>query len=384
MEKPQFLIIGILAVAIGFFALRFTSDDPSDFSSTYDSGGDEYAMADRGDYGDGSGSHGSSRFGRSSAGAERDRGSSGGRASRFGPSSSRSGAAGGGRGSAESVTAGSRERGGRIGSAVGGRSGGLRSAKEVGRAGSGSISNSIHRDRSTMGTGSRSDRVDLLTGKEAEIDPFYEDGNGLDDDPSDDVVLEVTDKGDVDSKAEVAEGVEAGEDGDWIDFTEDAMMTFPDNGNANPDAGTITLDIKPNWNGTDVTDNSLLQIREPHQWENRMQLVKNGQFLRFIVTDDSGHEADISFKIDKWVEGDPHNVTASWGRTEDGTEGVTTLYVDGKQVGTNRYPGSLKFKPGTPMYLGSDHANGGSYGSAGGQMRGFQVFNGAKTPDELG
>lgn len=322
MEKPQFLIIGILAVAIGFFALRFTSDDPSDFGSPYGSGGDEYAMADRGDYGDGAGagSHGSGRFGRNGdraggserAGSERERGASGGRASRFGPSSGRAGSAAGGRGNADTISAGTRERGGRIGSAVGGRSGGLRSAKEVGRAGSGSIPNSIQRDRPGIGGGgSRNDRVDLLSGKDAEIDPFYEDGNGLDDDPSDDVLLEVTDKSDVDSKADVAEGVDAGEEGDWIDFDEDAMMTFPENGNANPDAGTITLDIKPNWNGTDVTDNSLLQIREPHKWENRMQLVKNGQFLRFIVTDDTGHEADISFKIDKWVEGDAHNVTAS-------------------------------------------------------------------------
>jgi hypothetical protein len=383
MEKPQYLVIGILAVAIGFFALRFTSDEPDDYGSPYD-GGDQYAMANGDDFEEGS--YGpSGRFGRGGdrAGGGRELGAGGGRTSRFGPAGgSRGGTAG--RGGAESVSAGSRERGGRIGSGSG--RGGLRVAQEVGRARSGSISNTIHRDRPSMGSGSQADRVEMLTGRDAGIDPFYEEGNGLDDNPDDDVVLEVADKEDVDRKADVLEGVEEGDEAGWIDFTEDSVTTFPNLGNANPNAGTITLDIKPNWNGADVTDNSLLQIREPNQWENRMQLVKNGQFLRFIVTDDTGHEADISFKINEWVEGDAHNVTATWEPAgEDGQGGgQTTLYVDGKQVGTNRFPGKLVFKHTTPMHLGSDYTNGGSYSGANGQFRNFKVLGEAKGPDQLG
>ncbi len=375
MDKPQFLVIGILAVALGFFALRFTSSDSDDYDSPYTPSGDRYAMAGGGEYGDEP-----SRFGRGSsggAGGMRDRGAGGtSRISRFGASEGR-GPSGSGRGNTETVSGGSRDRGGRIGSAAGGRAGGsIRSANATGRLGGGS--NSINRDRTRLGgSGNRADRADVLTDAEAAVDPFYND-NQLDDDPSDDVLLEVADKEDIDRKADDVEGVQEGEDGDWIDFSEDSVTTFPNFGNANPNAGTITMDIKPNWNGADITDNSLLQIREPHQWENRMQLVKNGQFLRFIVTDNTGHEADISFKIDQWVEGDAHNVTASW------DNGVTTLYVDGKRVGTNNYPGKLEFQDTTPMHLGSDYANGGSYGSANGQFRKFQVFDGAKTPDEIG
>ncbi len=371
MEKPQFVIIGILAVAIGFFALRFTSDDVDE----YGPGGDRYAMADGGDYGDyGDGSSGSGRLGRGndpSGGGSR--GSIGDRSSRLGPGGTRggTGGSGSGRGGTETVAGGARGRGGRIGTGVGSRRGGS------GRPESSSISGAGQRKRASLGGGSRNDRADVLTAKSGGVDPFYDEGNDLDDDPSDDVVLEVTSKDDVDRKADVLEGVEEGDDDYWLEVGEDSRTTFPDLGNANPNAGTITLDVKPNWNGADVTDNSLLQIREPHVWENRMQLVKNGQFLRFIVTDNTGHEADISYKIANWQEGDAHNVTATW---EDGT---TVLYIDGKQVGTNSYPGKLEFKPTTPMYFGSDHASGGSYGGADSQIGGFQVLDKARSPSDI-
>jgi hypothetical protein len=377
MDRPQILVAGILAVAVGFFALRFTSDEADPYAGSYGDSGDEYAMADRGD-----GSYELSgrgdRFGGDRFSGSRAPGSSstGARISRFGPSSGGPGAPGS-RGGVETATGGARDRGGRIGSSAGGRRGGL--GDGVGRASGSSISSAV-KDRSRSigadGLGARDARVDMLTGKEAEIDPFY-DENQLDDNPDDDVLLEVKNKEDVDRKAEVLEEVESSDDGEWLEVGEDAMLTFPDLGNANPNSGTISLDIVPNWNGADQTDNSLLQIREPHQWENRMQLVKNGQFLRFIVTDNTGHEADISFKIPDWVEGDAHRIQATW------DEGVTTLYVDGKRVGSNTYPGQLQFKPTTPMHLGSDLASGGSYAGFNGKIGNVKVYDSAKSPNDV-
>lgn len=376
MDKPQIIVVGILAVAIGFFALRFTSDDADSYSTPYGDTGEEYAMAD---FDDGEFSGREGRFGdRSSEGRERGSGSGpgGARVSRFGPSSGGPGAAGSRGGSADTVTGGSRDRGGRIGNAVGSRRSSLGSSASSGRSAGRSLSDTVASRGNSLGSGSRDARVDMLTGKEAEIDPFYDENNNLDDNPNDDVLLEVKNKDDIDRKAEVLEDVEASDDGEWFEVGEDAMLTFPDLGNANPNSGTISLDIVPNWNGSDLTDNSLLQIREPHKWENRMQLVKNGQFLRFIVTDNTGHEADISFKIPDWVEGDAHRVQATW------DNGVTTLYVDGKRVGSNTYPGQLQFKPNTPMHLGSDLASGGSYGGADARIGNFSVLGVAKTPDE--
>jgi hypothetical protein len=368
MEKPQYLVIGILAVAIGFFALRFTTDDEAEFSPRRGGEGD-HAMA----RGDGSGYGGGGSRGDDGAGS-RDRLAAGGRVSRFGSEGPRIGSVGAaGRGSAETATGGSRADRGRVGTGVGSRSG-MRSAEEVGRAGS--ASNAIGGDRpsATSGT-SRSDRLDALAGKEAAVDPFYE-AKDLDDDPTDDIVLEVANKVDAEGKAEVLDGVAESDDGEWLEVGEDAQMAFRDMGNLNPASGTVSLDIVPNWNGADLTDNSLMQIREPHKWENRMQLVKNGQFLRFIFTDNTGFEADISHRIDNWVEGDAHRVTATW------DNGVTTLYVDGRRVGTNSYPGALEYAIRPDMYLGSDLPNGGSYGGANAKLK-AKLYDSAKGPDDI-
>ncbi len=372
MEKPQFIVIAILAIAVGFFALRFTADDEIDYGSA-DGRGEDYAMADRG-AGSGGYGRGDGRYEDRAGGRDRIGGIGGaGRASRMGGGDGgRVGSVGGaGRGSAETAQGGVRgDRGGRIGTATG-----PRAAKEVGRAATGSINSNTARDRELASGSSRDDRLGMLTGKEAAIDPFYE-GKVLDDDPTDDVVLEVASKDDADRKADVLDGVAESADGEWLEVGEDARLTFPDMGNLNPKSGTVSLDIVPNWNGADMTDNSLMQIREPHKWENRMQLVKNGQFLRFIVTDNTGYEADISYRIDNWVEGDAHRVTATW------DEGVTTLYVDGKRVGSNSFPGILDYQNTPDMHLGSDLQNGGSYGGANARIK-AKMFDSAKGPDDI-
>lgn len=367
MEKPQYLVLGILAVAVSFFALRFTADDPLETGS-YRSDGSDFAMLQRGE-GDGAGyGRGEGRFGDRASGRDRIAGAVGGRVGRVGPDGSRVAAGASGRGSADLVAGGT--RGGRVGTGVGGR---MRPAEEVGRASQGSIANTIARDRQSVGGTNRDERLEMLASKDPAIDPFY-DGNDVN--SAEDVVLEVNNREDVDRRAEVAEAVADSDDGQWLDVGEDALMTFPDMGNLNPKSGTVSLDIQPNWNGADPTDNSLMQIREPHKWENRMQLVKNGEFLRFIVTDNTGYEADISYRISNWVEGDTHRVTATW------NDGVTTLYVDGKQVGSNTFPGILEFSSNPPMHLGSDLENGGSYGGANARMK-ARLFDSAKGPDDI-
>ena len=79
----------------------------------------------------------------------------------------------------------------------------------------------------------------------------------------------------------------------------------------NPDAATFSFKIEPDWSGSDQTDNALLQLRGQHEWSNRLELVKNGEFLRFILTDNTGREADISVRITDWVAGQEHDVRAT-------------------------------------------------------------------------
>lgn len=192
-------------------------------------------------------------------------------------------------------------------------------------------------------------------------------------DPSSDVALEVLNEADS-SKAIYKEGVyEPDDGGDGLKFSDDAQMTFAQAGGANGEAGTISFDVQPDWAGGDKTDNSLVQIRAENQWENRLQLVKNGRYLRFILSDSLGREADISVPIDEWVPGESHSVTASWG------DGRTSLFLDGSLAGSNTYDGQFEIGPDTPLYLGSDFRSS-DYGSAKATIRGFTLFKNAQHP----
>jgi hypothetical protein len=191
--------------------------------------------------------------------------------------------------------------------------------------------------------------------------------------PAEDVALEVFTAEDS-AKAVYKEGVfEPDDGGDGLKFSEHAQLTFAQAGGANGEAGTITFDVEPDWAGSDATDNSLVQIRAENQWENRLQLVKNGRYLRFILSDSLGREADISVPIDEWIPGESHSVTASWG------DGRTSLFLDGRLAGSNTYDGGFDIGPDTPLYLGSDFRNS-DYGGAQATIRGFTVFTTAQHP----
>jgi hypothetical protein len=194
-------------------------------------------------------------------------------------------------------------------------------------------------------------------------------------DPGGDVVLEVNSVQDSEQAVD-AQNVQPAQDGVGLDLSSDSVLAFPNAGNANGDAGSISFDIDPQWTGSDQTDNSLVQIRTPNGWDNRMQLVKNGRYLRFILTDNTGRESDISVPIDQWTPGQPHTVTSTWG------DGKTTLYIDGQQVGQNTYKGSFLIPPNTPMYVGSD-LPGGSYAGANATIQNFKVFGRALAPNEV-
>jgi hypothetical protein len=191
--------------------------------------------------------------------------------------------------------------------------------------------------------------------------------------PEGEVALEVksTEDTNLASKAEDIDAPDSGDEG--IKFTEGSKMTFEQAGGASGEAGTISLDIEPDWEGGAQTDNSLVQIRDPNSFGNRLQLVKNGRFLRFILADNSGREADISVDIRDWEPGDPRKITATWG------DGRTSLFIDGQLAGSNTYEGSFDISPTTPLHLGSDF-DGSDYSGANGVIRDFTLYTTSRHP----
>ena len=165
------------------------------------------------------------------------------------------------------------------------------------------------------------------------------------------------------------------ESGEGAVFSTDSQFVLPNGGNIKGEAGTVAFWVQPQWEGGAEGDASLVQLRNSDQWDNRLQVFKNGKYLRFLLTDSGGIESNVGATIDNWQPGEWHHVTASWG---DGTQ---AFYVDGRLIGQVNLQGQLDVQPGTPLYIGSDVPKGGP--SANGALSQFRVYNRALAPGEV-
>jgi hypothetical protein len=166
--------------------------------------------------------------------------------------------------------------------------------------------------------------------------------------------------------------------GGEVEFTENAQLTFPVGDNVKSSAGTISFDIKPTWDGGDETNNSLVQIRDEHVWENSLEIVKNYGNLRFILRDSSGVEHNLGMEIPDWAPGESRRVDATW--SEDPP--AMALYVNGQLVGEMPLAHPINFSPTTPIHIGSDFPNT-AYSGAGGTISNFTVFGRALGAQEI-
>lgn len=157
-------------------------------------------------------------------------------------------------------------------------------------------------------------------------------------------------------------------------FGEDAVLAMPSTDNVEGTAGTISFWIRPDWAGETDTNAALFQWRT-NTFENRIQIFKNGPYLRFLFCDNTGIESGVGYNIIHWKADEWHAITATWG------DSVTALYIDGASVGARDYSGELLIPPGTPWYFGSDHAGGAP--GARSRIAGFQIFQRAMLPDEV-
>jgi hypothetical protein len=354
MERNHILVIAGALVVIAFIGFQMFSggdlDEGMPLSRARNAaerggaGGDDDGDVAGGRYaedGRGGGESGRGRSGSTGLGSGRNESGS----RREGGSGSRLG---------QTALAGRGERGGAaVGS--GGRAGGHGSGSAVfDRGGSRQIEG---------GAPHRSDVVEYLASQPSTNGRAH---NADSEEKDDDVALELKRPEDADS-AGVKKGVEAPDASDeGLTFTEGSVLAFPDGGNISGEAGTISFEIEPNWNGNDETNNSLVTLRGEHDWSNRIELVKNGRYLRFILSDNVGREADISVPIDAWTPGETHDVEATWGDQK------TALFIDGVKVGQNTYTEFVR--PDAPLYIGSDH-RGSTYSGLNGTLRNFKVKN---------
>jgi len=345
MERNHVIVISVVVAALALFGLKVWSDRSaeSDLLAESDVAAQRLARAGglsgtRGDNADGS------MGGGGAPGSARPGGPGGTRAGGIGPD---------GRSRFVSASGGS-ATGGSLGSAVGGRGG----------AGSGGGAGVAGGDGGSLGpkVEQRQKVVDFLS-SQAPTDPNLA---NIVPENEEDVALKLGNAEDIRPQGGQDQEVEQAEEGEGIKITDEGKIEFPNY--ASGDAGTISFQIEPEWAGTDQSDNALVQIRSQHEWNNRLELVKNGEFLRFIITDNTGKEADISTRIAEWQMRGSHDVVATW------ANGELQLWIDGRLAGRNKYPGKLDFPAGTPMYVGGDHP-GSNYAGANATLRGFEFSN---------
>jgi hypothetical protein len=161
-------------------------------------------------------------------------------------------------------------------------------------------------------------------------------------------------------------------------FPPDARFAYGDSGTLKNNAGTIAFWMKPNWDGNDPRNASLLQYRTD-DWSNRLQLFKNGVYLRYLFTDNTGTETNLSIDMPKerpeWVAGEWHHIGLTWG------DSLITMYVDGRQRSQSTYFGELDVPSGTELYVGSDRPGGNPGADA--TLQDFVVLDRAADPTEL-
>ncbi len=194
------------------------------------------------------------------------------------------------------------------------------------------------------------------------------------------VVLQLSfDKTTVPEKGDTSPVVEQNvtlDSGTGAHFSADSQFVIPDAGNLKGDAGTISFTLQPEWGGDDKDLASLLQLRT-NDWANRLQIFKDGSYLRFLFTPNTGVEANPAVDISNWEAGQSYQVTTTWGATPAGDR-FASLYVNGQLVAQQPYDGQLEIPPGTPLYIGSDH-QGGQPGARG-VMSDLKIYDTVRAP----
>lgn len=361
MERGNFIVIAIVVAAVALFAMRFLSESPEEAQLAALSASDRAGQpggggSALGEYGEGSDGRGGSRLG-----------GSGGMG------------AGGGRLGSRGADQGGRGPNGRSGSASTVVGGGQRAGGSVGASGSagpgghGTSGATVADIGGVARVAPKAERQANLVESLGSRPPTKSDlEKPVPADTGDEnVALKVNTTEDITAQDGSATGkVTNADNGDQgVKIDPNTRVEFPNAGNASKE-GSISFTLKPDWAGSDPTDNALVQIRQEHEWNNRLEIVKNGEFLRFILTDNTGKEADISTRITDWQPGQEKAIEFSWGN------GRTEATVDNQVVGRNEYPGELQFDPNTPMIFGADHP-GSTYGSANSTIGGFVL---GKTP----
>jgi hypothetical protein len=137
--------------------------------------------------------------------------------------------------------------------------------------------------------------------------------------------------------------------GPQITLTGVRLSTFSASLDRDVTEAEISITMDTDWAGNDGSGRAFLSISEPSTFPNRIELVKNGDFLRWVVAESSGIEDDMSVNIGQWQPG-THTVTVSFGA------GSAAITVDG--YGATAPVGGVVLTAGSSFVLGPTPGSG--------------------------
>lgn len=163
-------------------------------------------------------------------------------------------------------------------------------------------------------------------------------------------------------------------------FDVDSHLAVPEAGHVNGKEGSLAFWVKPQWAGSDDMDAYMVDLGTPNNWPNRMHIVKNGRYLRFMFFDNLGVESGVSYRIDSWQPGDSHHIAASWGEAADDGQHRLAFYVDGKEIGSQIYDGEFEVPTDRSLFVGNSYSNDqGTLGS----ITSFRVYSNPADPERV-
>ncbi len=151
-------------------------------------------------------------------------------------------------------------------------------------------------------------------------------------------------------------------------FNTSSQVEITDAGTINGAGGTIAFWIDPQWSSEGAQNASLVQLGD-----HGLQLVKDGDVLRFQYTDASGEVRGGSADISGWQPGEWQHVAATWNGSS------LALYLNGAQQFLDTPPGAPQM-PFDKLVVGSAINN---TGIAPAELSYLTVLNHPVSPDEL-
>lgn len=176
------------------------------------------------------------------------------------------------------------------------------------------------------------------------------------------------------TEASVAKNVALDEN--TAEFTPESEYAVPMAGKLTGDSGTLSFWVKPNGETSSTDNASLVQLRSQYEWNNRIQVWKDGSNIRMVFADGTGVETGATYGSDAWPDDEWRQVTVTWG------DRMNAMYVNGQLSGTAQYEGGFQILPKTLLHVGSTYPD--SPSSLNGSVSSFRVYNRALTPDEVG